>query len=251
MERRFECTACGKCCFGWLPLTLDDALDHAHRFPLALIWTPARQGSKAFELTARIGVTLRLPDRKRIAVRITPTAYVPPSFPCPSLTSEGLCGIHEDKPLRCRTMPFFPYHEEGDQTGSLIPRDGWACDTSEAAPVVYRDKKIVDRGDFDREREAILRQAPGLRSYAEAQLAKAPGVREAVVRAAAPRAAGHIVRSFSAIVHSMQAVDTRAFAERQLPVLTDFAAATASVPEVSDYHQYYLRSASEMERLLA
>jgi len=251
MERRFACTACGKCCFGWLPLTLGDALAHAHRFPLALVWTPVRQGGKAFDLTARLGVTLRLPDRKRVAVRVTPTAYVPPSFPCPSLTPEGLCGIHEDKPLRCRTMPFFPYHEERDQAASLIPRAGWACDTSKDAPVVYRDKKIVGREDFDREKTAILRDAPDLRSYAESHLAKVPGVREAVARAASQRAGGQVVRNFSAILYLLEAVDIRAFARRQLPVLRDFAAATSSAPETAEYHKYYLRSAAEMERLLA
>ena len=116
---------------------------------------------------------------------------------------------------------------------------------------MYRDKKIVDRADFDRERAAILRQAPDLRSYAESQLAKAPGVRDAVVRAASQRAAGQIVRSFSAILHFLEAVDIRAFAQRQLPVLRQFATATSALPETAEYQKYYLRSATEMERLLA
>lgn len=55
------------------------------------------------------------------------------------LTPDDLCGIHAGKPSRCRTMPFFPYTDENDQAANLIPRPGWACDTSNAAPVVYRD----------------------------------------------------------------------------------------------------------------
>ena len=40
MERRFACTACGKCCFGLLPLTIGDALAHADKFPLVVICHP-------------------------------------------------------------------------------------------------------------------------------------------------------------------------------------------------------------------
>ena len=82
MERRFHCTACGKCCFGWLPLSLDDAISNAGRFPLAMIWTTLRQGAKSFALNAELGTTVELRNRKRIAVQIAPTAYIPPSFPC-------------------------------------------------------------------------------------------------------------------------------------------------------------------------
>ena len=166
-ERHFNCIACGKCCFGWLPLTLKDALHHAGRFPLAIVWTPVPYGSRAFAVSARFGITLRLRNRKQIAVILVPTAYLPPSFSCPELTAEGQCRIHEQKPLRCRTMPFYPYREEQDQSEQLVLRKGWACDTSTSAPIVYRNKSIVDRTDFDHERQALLEQAPIMRLYAE------------------------------------------------------------------------------------
>ncbi|MGE5503216.1 MAG: YkgJ family cysteine cluster protein, partial [Actinomycetota bacterium] len=168
--RRFACTACGRCCYGWLPLTVDDALAHAHRFPLAMVWTPVRQGHKAFALTARLGTTIRLPGRREAAVRIIPVAYLPPSQACPELAADGRCAIHADKPLRCRTMPFFPYAEEADQAEMLMPRKGWACDVSEAAPVVYRGKEIVERGDWEAERTALKQAVPVLRRYGEALL---------------------------------------------------------------------------------
>ena len=34
-EQCFRCTACGKGCYGWLPLTLDDALANAAMNPVA------------------------------------------------------------------------------------------------------------------------------------------------------------------------------------------------------------------------
>jgi hypothetical protein len=79
-----------------LPLTLSDALTHADRFPLALVWTPVPQGTRSFPLATRLGITLALRKRTRIAALIVPTAYIPPSLPCPALTGEGLCGIHDN-----------------------------------------------------------------------------------------------------------------------------------------------------------
>ena len=74
---------------------------------------PLRQGHKAFALTRRLGTPVRLPERGLVAVRIAPTAYLPPACPpCPALTVDALCAIHADK------------------------RPGWGCDTSAAAPTV-------------------------------------------------------------------------------------------------------------------
>lgn len=167
MERHFQCTACGKCCFGWLPLTIKDALAHAGRFPLAVVWTPVKPASKAFDVTTKFGITVRTRDKKQLAVRIVPTGYIPPSMSCPALTSDNLCGIHTDKPSRCRTMPFFPYREESNQADLLVPRAGWDCDTSPMAPVAYRDKAVVDRVDFEHERDELRNQASVLRAYGE------------------------------------------------------------------------------------
>ncbi|MBV5335772.1 YkgJ family cysteine cluster protein, partial [bacterium] len=110
VERRFRCTACGACCRGELPLTLEEAFRHAHRFPLAMVWTPIKPGGKSHELATRLGTSVRLAGKKDAGVFIVPTAYVPAALPCPALADDGLlCSMHEDKPLRCRTMPFYPH----------------------------------------------------------------------------------------------------------------------------------------------
>ena len=250
MERRFSCTACGKCCFGWLTLTLKDALAHAGRFPLAVIWTPVRQGTKSFSISAQLGLTLRLRKRRKLAVRIAPTAYIPPSLPCPSLLPDGLCSIHSDKPSRCRTMPFYPYREEGDQADLLIPRTGWLCDTSPAAPVVYRDKKIVGRQDFDDERGQLISQAPALRSYGEWLLASSPPLKDELIRVAAKRTGGHVVVNFSTLLPHLPKVDVVDFAHKQFPVLAKFAEKTSADPALAEYHRLYLECAAEMESVL-
>lgn len=251
MDHRFACTVCGKCCYGQLPLTLADALAHAGRFPLAMLWTVVRQGAKSFALTARLGTTVRLGKSKPIAVQITPISYLPPSLNCPALGSDGLCTIHAEKPLRCRTMPFYPYREEGDQTDLLIPRPGWLCDTSATAPVVYRDRQIVGRDDFDRERRELVDQAPVIKAYADRLLAMAPNVAAALEQAANKRQGGYVVLGFTAVLPRLGQIDAATFARRQLPVLSDFAARTAGLAGVEDYHRYYRDNAAGMERLLA
>ncbi len=247
-ERHFHCTACGRCCFGWLPLTLADALRHAGSFPLALVWTPVPHGTKAFAVSERLGFTLRLPNRKQIAVTIAPTAYIPPSFPCPELSAEGRCRIHEHKPLRCRTMPFFPYREECDQAEQLVPRKGWACDISADAPLVYRNRSLIDRSDFDHERQALLEQATTMRVYADYVIKYMPWTVESLA-AVVQKTGGNVITSLSSLVTAIRSLDAKGVASRQLGVLQDYAAKTAEIPELVEYHRNYVGWAKEMEYL--
>lgn len=248
MERRFNCTACGKCCFGWLPLTLNDAMSNVARFPLALVWTTVPFGVRSFPLTARLGITIKLPKRKQIAALITPTAYIPPVYACPELSPEGRCGIHANKPLRCRTMPFYPYREEQDQTDLLVPRKGWACDISEAAPVVYRNKSIVDRTDFDIERGELLAQVPIMRTYAEYAFKYMPWIVDSL-SAIAQKPGGTVVTSLSSFLTATKRFDAETIAAHQLPLLREYAARTASNEELTEYHLNFSGWAKEMEYL--
>ncbi|CAK0778646.1 YkgJ family cysteine cluster protein [Gammaproteobacteria bacterium] len=247
-ERHFNCTTCGKCCFGWLPLTLNDALRHAGRFPLALVWTPVPYGTRAFAVSARFGITIRLHNRKQIAVVITPTAYLPPSFPCPELTAEGQCRIHEHKPLRCRTMPFYPYREEQDQADQLVPRKGWACDISASAPVVYRNKSIVDRTDFDHERRGLLEQAPTMRVYADYVLKNMPWIHDSL-GAVVQKSGGKVITSLSSFLTAIRTLDAKSLAAQQLPILNNYATKTTDIPELVEYQHNYAGWAQEMEYL--
>lgn len=245
-ERRFKCTACGKCCYGWLPLTLEEALAQAGRFPLALSWTPFKQGSRSFDLATKIGVTVHLPNRKQVAVVIAPIAYIPPSLPCPALSSDNLCCIHAQKPLRCRAMPFYAYREESDQLDLLVARKDWACDTSGEAPVVYHDKKILDRADFDSEREALLAQAPKIRIYATQMLKQNAAIMSQLVKTSAAPLSGRFVVNFSPLLRFNRDFDLIAFANKQCPVLTSFAEKTAGIAELATYHAYYKEAAAEL-----
>lgn len=250
MERHFSCTACGKCCYGWLPLSIDDALAHADRFPLFLLWTPIRPGGKSYNLTAQLGLTIRLSNRKQAAVRLTPVSYVPPHLPCPALDHDGQCTVHEIKPQRCRTMPLMGSRAEEDQTDLLIPKPGWECDTSDAAPLIYRDKKIVMRQEFEIERKQLTIDADILRPFAELMLDSLPNLRMDLGKMVGRPQGGHLVINFLTLVGRLGGVDIYDLAAKQLPVMEAFAELTADKKECSTEHKHYTTSAEGWRQVL-
>ncbi len=247
--RHFHCTACGQCCYGLLPLTLKDALAHAARFPLAFLWTPAPPTSRHVALTAKLGTLLTLPNKTKLAVLIAPVAYLPASFPCPALRTDMLCAIHTDKPLRCKTMPFYPYRDERAQTEFLVPRPGWLCSTSQTSPLVYQNNQLVDRVDFDAERKELLDQAPVLRRYADYMVKHSPALLGTLMQVTNHPRAEHLVTSLSSFLTATRAPDTHAIARLQLPVLEHYAALTLKDPMLALFHQRYHDSAIEMAYL--
>ncbi len=250
MARRFQCTACGKCCYGQLPLTCKDAFANAARFPLSFVWTPLRQGSKDFPLVATLGTTIKLADGKKLAVLIVPTSYLPYSFPCPALGDDNLCTIHIDKPSRCKTMPFYPYREERFQAELLTPRQGWECDaTSPAAPIVFQDNKLVYRDYFDRERQELLEQVPVLRSYADYMLKCSPSLVGLLVNASSKTKAGHVVTSLSSFLTATKNGAAKHIAQQQLPILSDYVVKTAGDAQLSEFHKNYVNWSKEMTYL--
>lgn len=198
---------------------------------------------------ATLGTTIKLADRKELAVLIVPTVYLPSSFPCPALLDDNQCSIHSNKPTRCKTMPFYPYREERYQAELLTPRPGWACDTSTAAPLVFQDKKIVYRDDFDQERQDLLEQVPLLRRYAEYMLKYSPSLVSHLLHASSKVKAGHVVTSLSSFLTATKNADARHIAQLQFPILNDYAAKTAGDPQLTDFYKNYLNWSKEMRWL--
>jgi Fe-S-cluster containining protein len=247
MTRHFSCTACGKCCFGWVPLTIPEAIAHAGRFPLAVVWSPVR-ARPGREPAGGLGLLVPVGPGRLLPVRIAPTAYIPPSHRCPELGDDGLCAIHAEKPIRCRTMPFIGWRDEDDQGDLLVPRPGWSCDTGGAAPAVYADGRILERGDWLAERAALAADQPAIRRHAQAVLAAAPHLPQALAAAAA-QAGGSVVMGFGPLLRGLTGIDAADLAGRQGPVLADFAARTAADPALSDYHTRYRNWAADLARL--
>jgi Fe-S-cluster containining protein len=245
MKKHFACTVCGKCCYGWLPLTVADATRLAHLFPLAVLWSTVRQGSKAFALAQKLGVSFD----KKTALRVTPLAYIPPTLPCPALGDDHRCSIHDTKPQRCRTMPFSADREAADQADLLIPRKDWLCDVSEIAPTVYDGGRILDQSDFNLERQALLDQVPTIRAYVEMLLKRFPTLALEVEKLAKRPAGGQMVLKISPLLRKMSGFDMTIFASRQAMVLRQALLRLPAATDYADYRRNYGDWLAEMESL--
>ena len=146
-------------------------------------------------------------------------------------------------------MPFSAYRDEKDQNDLMIPRSGWVCDTSDQAPVVYRDTSIIDRQDFEVEREQLVRDAAILKPYAEWLLDSVPSLRMELQKIAMKPGGGRVLVAFSTLIPRLPKVDIYAFAEKQVPVMKAFAQRTADNPGLAEFHQRYVDGAAEWEKV--
>jgi Fe-S-cluster containining protein len=222
-------------------------MEHADRFPLAMVWTVVRPDSKSFALSKRIGTTVKVARRREVAVQVSAMAYLPEAIKCPELTDDNLCGIQATKPLRCRTMPFYPYQEESDQDSLLIPRAGWTCDISKEAPLVYRDGKILDRQDFDMEWDRLKEQSRHIRPYADRLVASSAQLVRELEVLSKRSGGGRLALGFTGILPRLPNVDLKDFAARQLPVLRRFAEVTAENAAHRKFHDLYQSSIRGLE----
>jgi Fe-S-cluster containining protein len=247
-EQRFACTACGLCCSGLVPLTTREAVSMANRFPLAITITPVKAGTRGQSVVERIGVSVVLPPKKRFWLLVTPVAFIPPSMTCPELGPDNLCGIHDHKPIRCRTMPFYAYKDEDHQLDMLSPRRGWECNTTETAPVVYRDRKIVDRADFETEHQALVDQAAELKRYAELLLKHSPVMLARIAKASQSSPTGRVVVSFVSLLKYDKSYDLADFAVKQTPVLETWERNTLGQAKATEYNTYYREALTDLRR---
>lgn len=220
----------------------------ADRFPLAITITPIKPGTRGQDVLDKIGVAVVLPPKKKYWLLVTPVSFIPPSMKCPELTDDNLCGIHAQKPIRCRTMPFFAYKDEDHQLDMLIPRTGWQCDTGDTAPVVYRDRKIVDRADFDAERSDLIEQSAAIRRYADLLLKHSPLMLARVAKSTQSTPMGRVIVGFVSFLRYDRTLDLVDFARKQYPVLEQWADRTAADVKLREYHNYYKEALADLRR---
>jgi Fe-S-cluster containining protein len=237
---RFACTACGKCCCGWLPLTLDEAVEHSDLFPLAIALGIVRRGDPSFEIAAKMGLETRMAKKHDVAIVASPISYIPNELSCPAL-KDSLCSIHSHKPVRCAAMPFHAAFAEGEQAPFLAPRKGWACEVGEVAPVVYADGQILDRLAFENERAALLSQAEALRVFVDRLIKYDIGMAARLEGACKTKKPGKVVVDFPSFLRSRNGFDLQGFAAKQIPVLSSWAEKTKGAPVFSNYYAYYER----------
>lgn len=211
-----------------------------------MLWTVVPPGSPSAGLVARLGATVAVGRKKPLPVEVSAVAWLPESMACPELTAEGLCGIHATKPQRCRTMPFYAGREEADQATFLLPRPGWACDISRTAPAVYDGGTVLDRADFDAERQRLEQQAGTVRAYATRLLSQSASLVRDLEVLGKRQGGGRLALAFTGILPRLGA-DTAAFARLQVPVLRAMAERTADDPAQRRFHTYYVSTLRALE----
>jgi Fe-S-cluster containining protein len=214
-----------------------------------MVWTPLKEGAKDHSMVTKLGATIKLSNRKELAVLIVPSLYIPPTFPCHALSKDNLCSIHTTKPSRCKTMPFYPYREEQYQAELLLPRKDWACNVSSATPIFFEGKNIVYRADFDHERQELLQQVPVLRTYANYMLKYSPLLVNGLAKATTHKVGGQVVTSLSSFLTATRNPNAKEISRQQLPLLNEYMKKTAQKLEFTEFHKNYAGWAKEMDFL--
>jgi len=233
-----------------LPLSVEEALGNANTFPLAICITPIKTGSRGYNIAGRIGVVVDAGPKKVLSLLVFSAAFIPPSMPCPNLTSSNLCSVHERKPLRCRTMPFYAYKDEDHQSDMLVPRTGWLCNTGDDAPIVYKDREIVEKCDFEAERAELIQQAPVLKRYMSLMLQYDRDAYSRILKAASAPTPGRVVVNFISFLRFNKNLDICDFARRQYPVLTEWLSRIRGDAKLETYSSFYRDSSSELLRYI-
>lgn len=170
---RFACTGCGKCCNRAPEMELSESLALADAFVFRLMfrlyWLPqqlrdftagrekAGPSSVFYEKKRLLNAfaARRYPakiwrDGKRVPydkfLMVSALALDTTPGTCTQLTGSD-CRIYDRRPLSCRSVPLHYSRTEGSAGADLaafVSTDGYRCDTSEAAPLVLDEGRIVD-----------------------------------------------------------------------------------------------------------
>jgi len=198
-ERRFACTACGRCCDKGPEMELGEAtalagtfltslLFKVHSLPLDDRSDRARQwwllqGSRipvrpALEEQRRhlgLFASRRQADRRRdrqIFLTISATVDDGGRASCPALHDDR-CGIYDSRPLTCRTVPLH-YSRPPSTLARYLDRfagtEGYRCDTGADAPLILAGNRIADDG-IRAQRDEAVRLARADRAWKDRLLA--------------------------------------------------------------------------------
>lgn len=164
--RRFACTQCGACCNRSPEVELSETAALADVFVFRLMFRlyqlpAAPEAGGSAELfyqkkrllaahAARKYPMKLMRSGKAVAgtnyLMISALAVDTSPGACAALES-GRCGIHQRRPLGCRTVPFHYSRVDGlaaSDFDAFVATPGYRCETGEAAPLVLQDSRIVN-----------------------------------------------------------------------------------------------------------
>ncbi|HJP69869.1 MAG TPA: YkgJ family cysteine cluster protein [Sphingomicrobium sp.] len=193
--RRFACTLCGKCCNRSPEVELSEAAGLADMFVFRLMFrlyslprVPGRASPGGRELFYQKKRLLEAHSVRKSPIKlmrsgkavdglrylmISAIAVDSRRGACAALSS-GRCSIHDRRPLGCRTVPLHYTRPEGlalTDFEAFVAMPGHDCDTSEGAPPILEDGRIVD-AEILQARADALELAKRDRSWKEAIVRK-------------------------------------------------------------------------------
>jgi Fe-S-cluster containining protein len=171
--QRFACTQCGKCCNRPPEVELSEAAGltdiFVFRLMFRLYWLSHRESDFRPTSERPANTNVALFERKRLlsafaarkypvklwhdGKRVEYTKYLVISAltvdtiggVCSALRGK-LCGIHDRRPLSCRSVPIHYSRPEalaGSDLDTFVGTTGYECDTSDAAEIVLSNGLIV------------------------------------------------------------------------------------------------------------
>lgn len=153
-DHSFRCTACGRCCRDMvIPLTYREAVDwsgeggsvciSAQLLPWVQAEIPAVEAAIGKHAMDWWHARTRPARCGKLDVRVSLCLYATITGPCHHLKADKLCGIHERRPLVCRSYPVEVNDPPGfaplDPRWAACPPEAWTTATaSSPAPTAER-----------------------------------------------------------------------------------------------------------------
>ena len=177
--RRFACTQCGKCCNRSPEVELSEAaaladvfvfqlMFRAYSMPIVPVGAASESNQIFYQKKRLLAAHAAHKSSKRTKVggetveainylMISALAMDTSPGACAALQS-GRCSIHDRRPLGCRTVPFHHSRPDGlaaSDFDSFVTTPGYTCDTSESAPLFWKEGRIVDEPTLQARADAL------------------------------------------------------------------------------------------------
>lgn len=178
----FSCHACGACCNSAPALTFEEMASYAKdfhirlafqsfplkstdtiEFPWGIHTVNSKQSAKIKENEKRLWNAVKGPDGI-VMIHMFPIAKAPAlAKSCPKRSEDGLCSIHERRPLMCRTVPLAPAMPEFLQGMAITAFEQWGCaskKTKEDLDPLFNGFKLVNeeyRNAWEETRHSMIR----------------------------------------------------------------------------------------------
>lgn len=125
---KFSCQGCGGCCRG----------------PGGYVWLTDEEAEK---IATRLGFTLKQFSRRYIRLVYRRVALIDsPTGDCIFLSPGGQCQVYEDRPIQCRTWPWWPENLTSPEVWEELMAECPGINRGELHPVTEIETKANEKG---------------------------------------------------------------------------------------------------------